>query len=70
MTRWLDALTRFEYLVLFGLCWLALAIILGALLCAIWPGDDDLDEGDFKWCEPCRSYHHPDNPTCLRSRAN
>jgi len=22
------------------------------------------DKNGFPWCESCRSYHHPDNPTC------
>ena len=21
--------------------------------------------GSWPWCSSCRSYHHPDNPTCL-----
>ena len=25
----------------------------------------DDDESEFPWCEPCQSYHHPNNPTCV-----
>ena len=26
-------------------------------------------EGDWPWCEACRSYHHPNNPTCFLKTA-
>ncbi len=25
-------------------------------------------DGGFQWCEACKSWHHPDNPTCKRLR--
>jgi hypothetical protein len=34
-------------------------------------GLDDKEEdgfGAWPWCEPCRSYHHPDNPTCVAKK--
>ena len=27
-----------------------------------------LQENGWAWCEPCRSLHHPDNPTCFAKR--
>lgn len=24
------------------------------------------EEGAWPWCEACRSWHHPDNPTCFK----
>lgn len=28
----------------------------------VLPGLPDMSS--WPWCEPCKSYHHPDNPTC------
>lgn len=26
------------------------------------------EEIDWPWCEACKSYHHPNNPTCFKKR--
>jgi hypothetical protein len=28
------------------------------------------NEGAFPWCDACKSWHHPDNPTCVLRAPN